>query len=101
MSSRSPEVCPESEFGKGLTYCLGLFLAHAERWSKDSGAGRVMGTDRPGSWFNSASDHLYELQIPEVLPESLRIRLANLQHKSLVWGHGYLEPQPVDSDVDW
>ena len=24
-----------SEFGKGLAYCLGLFLAHAERYSSD------------------------------------------------------------------
>ncbi|MCK9326396.1 MAG: hypothetical protein M0P69_12965 [Bacteroidales bacterium] len=44
-----------TEFGKGFTYCIGLFLAHAER--EDTGS--------CGLWFNAAADHLYELEIPK------------------------------------
>lgn len=48
-----------SEFGKGFSYCLGLFLAHAERQHDD-----------PSMWFNGAVDHLYELQIPLLMEGS-------------------------------
>ena len=55
-----------SEFGKGLCYCIGLFLAHAEREVK---------TERDaGLWFNAASDHLIELQVEDA-PKSVRNRL--------------------------
>ena len=45
----------ESEFGKGYSYCLGLFLAHAER--------KLFvyeGITDYGLWFNAAGDHLYD-----------------------------------------
>lgn len=41
-----------SEFGKGYAYCLGLFLAHAER--EDYSVSHL--------WFNGAADHLYEFK---------------------------------------
>jgi len=41
-----------SEFGRGFAYCLGLFLAHAE---KDYGM--VAHYDL---WFCAATDHLWE-----------------------------------------
>jgi hypothetical protein len=49
-----------SEFGKGFTYCIGLFLAHAERYGK-------LDDDMRGAelWFNGASDHLFEIEIPD------------------------------------
>jgi hypothetical protein len=73
----------ESEFGKGLTYCLGLFLCHSERtYGNDI-------CDKPDIWFNASSDHLYELEIPDFLPEDLKKRLIILRDKSLHWGHGF------------
>ena len=84
-----------SEFGKGLTYCLGLFLAHAERKIE-------IIKEKADSWFNMASDHLYELQIPEELPIKLKKRLARLKGKSIHWGHGFdSQDQPTENDVIW
>jgi len=82
----------ESEFGKGLCYCLGLFLAHAER------EGRPAVTAE--SWFNGASDHFYELQVPTTLPPRLRKRLAELQEKALHWGHGF-KGDAKEEDKTW
>lgn len=74
-----------SEFGKGLVYCLGLFLAHAEKLNAhyDGGYARK----NPYLWFNGASDHLYEL-MTDLAPEHLRQRCAILQARCLEWGHG-------------
>ena len=73
----------QSEFGKGLTYCLGLFLAHADRemlkWERDP--------DGVQMWFNGASDHLYDLQVDSA-PFLLQKRLQVLKDKCLDWGHG-------------
>lgn len=59
--SEEPE---RSEFGKGYAYCLGLFLAHAERAGQDQKTYKSIGAeDRwPSMWFNAAADHLYDLQ---------------------------------------
>ena len=89
-----------SEFGTGCTYCLGLFLAHAERGRGKDLMERPMW---PSMWFNAASDHLYELQIPELASEELKTRLEELQDKSLEWGHGsgLLSGDVTEEDVDW
>ena len=73
-----------SEFGDGYTYCLGLFLAHEFRmfeWRNKS-------KDEPyyldaSMWFNGAADHLYGLQVPEVLPEAKRKEIEEWQNKCL------------------
>jgi len=46
----------DSEFGKGFTYCIGLFLAHAER-DKEADGSQL--------WFYGATDHIFELVIPD------------------------------------
>ncbi len=63
------ETIKYSEFGKGFTYCIGLFLCHAEREGQDN------------YWFNGAADHLFELQIPEILP--FKDEVAKWQEKCL------------------
>ena len=73
-----------SEFGKGLTYCIGLFLAHAERSDEICSL-----------WFNGAADHLYELEIPdnfilkkeclEWQEKCLRWRLKKYTEKDKIW----------------
>ena len=86
-----------SEFGKGLSYCLALFLCHSERepmYNKEMieelGLIEEVADNRNAEmWFNGASDHLYELQIPKTLPITLQKRLKILQNKCLNWGHGF------------
>lgn len=80
----------ESEFGKGLTYCLGLFLAHAERDHCSSCAAKKkeLNINRGDWWFHAASDHLYELEIPETLPAPLQDRLKRFRDEMLDKGHG-------------
>jgi len=73
----------KSDFGMGLAYCLGLFLAHSERY----GEREIKDVDAH-LWFNGASDHFYELQV-EFAPKKLQKRLKRLQDKALNWGHGY------------
>ena len=91
----------KSEFGKGLTYCLGLFLSHSEReyWARGDDSKVV---DKPERWFNAASDHLYDLQIPDSLPKTLQKRLAKLCRKSIHWGHGFdAKDVPTEEDKKW
>lgn len=49
-----------SEFGKGFTYCIGLFLCHSERHYGDK--------RDVSSFFYAAADHLFELEIPHTAP---------------------------------
>jgi hypothetical protein len=91
----------ESEFGKGLTYCLALFLCHSERdyFMRDNEPKII---SKPDLWFNGSSDHLYDLQIPKNLPFSLKKRLTNLQQKVIHWGHGFdKKNKPTEEDKSW
>lgn len=92
----------ESEFGKGLCYNLGLFLAHAERYKemKQTYAKAGVNISAAEMWFNGASDHLYELEIPEYLVEDLRNRLTHFQEKCLTWGHGF-NSLVTEENVTW
>ena len=92
-----------SEFGKGCTYCLGLFLAHealhTELFEKKN--------NQPISklayelWFNAASDHLYDLQIPAKFPVSLQRRLKIFRKKCLYFGHGFPKEHATEKDYKW
>lgn len=66
-----------SEFGTGLTYCLGLFLCHTERFydTYNENYRRIV---MPG-WFNGASDHLYDIAeegYPEHIVEKVKELIA-------------------------
>lgn len=62
-----------SEFGKGLGYCLGLFLCHAERKELyDDKVCKALNLSKEEAeiknasmWFYAATDHLYDMEIPE------------------------------------
>lgn len=76
-------VKQKSEFGKGCAYCLGLFLSHQWQFS---------GIDymSVGSWFNAASDHLFELQPTGFVgAEKLDKRILSFRKKCLSWGHSF------------
>lgn len=85
----------ESEFGKGLTYCIGLFLMHAER-KFDTGLHDTQ------LWFNGASDHVYDLNVPEAFPKELKERAFAWRDKVLDLGHGsYLCKDVPEKERDW
>ena len=89
----------ESEFGKGTVYNLGLFLSHAERNSELRA--KMKGNDLLSElWFNGASDHLYELIIPDNFPEDLKSRMYDFKGKCLHFGHG-LNQKVTNEDINW
>jgi hypothetical protein len=83
-----------SEFGKGLTYCLGMFLAHGsvheaeynQKLYEKSGIEWIE-SHYVALWFNGASDHLYDIVI-EFAPVHLRERLKKFVDRCLDIGHG-------------
>jgi len=85
-----------SEFGKGLTYCIGLFLAHAEREIYGIGEDKDYHI-----WFNGSSDHLYDLDLSAIKNASLKRKLADWQTKVIHWGHGFSAPYPTKEDFEW
>lgn len=62
-----------SEFGKGYSYCLGLFLAHAER--------RILWLDKNdySLWFNGAGDHLFEFEAVSEQAKAFKSRVLHLR----------------------
>lgn len=88
----------ESEFGQGLTYCIGLFLAHADRaeqYKKDMDSAIW-----PEMWFNGASDHLFGLVAP-LSNNKLCKEISRWKEKVLHWGHGFPQPPATKKDVYW
>jgi hypothetical protein len=85
-----------SEFGKGLTYCIGLFLAHAERKIHNTGTERDYEL-----WFNGASDHLYDLDLAKVKDKSLKTSINEWRAKIIHWGHGFSAPTATEKDFHW
>lgn len=86
-----------SEFGQGLCYCLGLFLAHTEgialrrqeymniRNSKDTKCAELFTDDDAiRLWFYGSSDHMFDL-IPDSAPAHLVRRVLALKNKCLEW----------------
>lgn len=82
-----------SEFGQGLCYCLALFLCHSERdFIVNDGFAKTKAEkecleiiNRTSLWFYGAADHLFDLEIPENLPTSLKRRLKKFKGKVLCW----------------
>lgn len=85
----------KSEFGKGFTYCIGLFLCHAERKMSD-----LFKEDNSEMWFNGAADHLYQLNVPEEF--KLKKECRQWQNKCIQWRlSGFGTPKATDKDRSW
>jgi hypothetical protein len=100
----------ESEFGKGLTYCIGMFLAHewdyhrmVDREIKREQKGHSPVVSAPVMWFNGASDHLYDLVVPGQFPDRLKRRLSKFRSFCIDKGHGFgMDYKTVKpKDVEW
>lgn len=74
-----------SEFGKGFAYCLGLFLAHAERK-----------TCSPSFWLQGAGDHILEIIIPDGMNHAQEF-VERVKYLALPLD-GY---SPTDIDKEW
>ncbi len=90
-----------SEFGKGLTYNLGLFLAHEWRYYSEKEVYKEVGigVDRVAPlWFYGSADHMFEFQA-EKAPEKIRKRCLDFKNKVLSLRlpmHGEHEATEVD-----
>lgn len=95
-----------SEFGKGLCYCLGLFLAHAEGFRRYKEMHKGMADGPMGAadmWFNGASDHLYDF-MPDYAPTTaLQERCQEFKNKCFKWRGSCVndDPDPTEDNVHW
>jgi len=106
-----------SEYGKGLAYSIGLFLAHADRLRSEKQTYKhseqettlareldaTYGVVELGRWFAGATEHLHELQIA-VGPPGLRNRLRNFRDRCLAWSQSYVtnsRSAPTKADYEW
>lgn len=78
----SEEQENKSDFGKGLAYCLGLFLAHA------------------GMWFNAASDHLFEFDA-DAAPEGIKSRCIKFRERVLILRNNLSFNAAIEDDYEW
>lgn len=89
----------ESDYGKGFTYCIGLFLSH--EWQKkpqrDNGSpGAVAG------WFFGASDHLQGLDTSCIInAPHLKKDIDDWQAKIMRWVDEYDSCEPTNDDIEW
>lgn len=77
-----------SEFGTGLTYCLGLFLCHQERDTKVFSKPDEM-------WFYGAADHLFDFQADQA-PKGLKARCKRFREKCLTWRLAMGDNEPAE-----
>ena len=71
----------QSEFGKGLCYCLGLFLAHKESITSQLEAYKSIKSTPERAyqmWFYTAGDHLFEFQDSQA-PKGLKKRCSEFK----------------------
>ena len=113
MARRGIEMV-KSDFGMGCGYCLGLFLAHADRYASDKKSyqaiEKAMKEKQPdysvtssaaSIWFYGAADHLYEFSIPNVMSSKFikrakKFELFVMSRRLVMDG-----PMPTEKDVVW
>lgn len=90
-----------SEYGRGFAYNLGLFLCHSERFYdlEDEDKERVF-----EHWFYTASDHLFELQIPEGIQKTFEKKIHKFvkfcMERRLCFEYGY-STDKKEEDIQW
>lgn len=89
-----------SDFGKGFIYNLILFSMHWWRWEKEKEYYKDNEEQGLEFWFNGASDHFYELDIPEQFKNTKIGKLAQkIKDNGLYFGHGF-QKKPTQKDFD-
>jgi len=100
----------ESEFGKGLVICLVKFAEHRYRCREQKESYERMVKRSPELYnmsdavkmhFNGASDHLYEIEVPDRWKGTeLGKKVVELQDLGLEVGHGFKEKKWTEDDVN-
>ena len=78
----------KSEFGKGFIYSLVNFAKHFDKAFENSVRSGLSKNEALSLWINGASDHLYEVEYPPKLPESIKKQVEKLRNNALDYGHG-------------
>jgi len=79
-----------SEFGRGLVTCLVKFAEHARQLDLKTES-TMSESARITLWANGASDHLYEIEVPQGSNwDEIRKQVKALQDKALEIGHGFI-----------
>lgn len=87
----------KSEFGKGLTYCIGLFLAHKYMFFYELQNNKV----EPQIWFCAASDHIYELDTRNIQDKKLKDRIEAWMDKVMAFRSKFHSPQATLGDIEY
>lgn len=94
------ECAKKSEFGKGLVICLVKFVEHTERLDESLRTYKEIKEKDPTikyfgedhaimMWANGASDHLYEITVPDGNDwNEIRAKVNELKDLGLNMGHG-------------
>lgn len=101
----------KSEFGSGLVICLVKFAEHRWRWVETKRLYEGMREKNPDlfteseaviSHFNGASDHLYEIEVPNKLKRTkLGKMVKELKSFGLEMGHSFNRSKSwTEEDVD-
>ena len=91
-----------SEYGRGCTYCLALFIEHQNRVMdyKKSEEMHKLYYSNAYLWFDGAGDHIKELEIPNNLNKELTNRIKIFKDKVLNWRYEGAFDCDWD-DVEW
>lgn len=100
----------ESEFGKGLVICLVKFAEHQARWQEQKKFYQDINKKHPEHFresdaveihMNGASDHLYEIEVPEAWKGTeIDSKVTELQDLGLAMGHGFRQKKVwTEADV--
>jgi len=100
----------QSEFGKGLVICLVKFAEHWWKWIEIKQHHEEMRakckdlfSESSGieSFFNGASDHLYEIEVPKAWEGSeIDVKVKELQSRGLKIGHGFTGEKWTERDFE-
>lgn len=95
----------KSDFGKGFVYNLVLFAMHlhnrfADRIFNGKSEGIFLDTGTLiTTWANGASDHLYEIEIPERYKGTeIETKVLELKRFGLEIGHGFIRHDYTKKD---
>ena len=97
-----------SDFGKGLTYCIGMFVGHQERafelkkmYEKIDNNNRGWGW--PEIWLDGAADHLFDLSVAGIRSNAPKLaeEICVWREKCLHWRLAMGEGKATEENVMW
>jgi hypothetical protein len=89
------------DFGKGLVICLVKFAEHLLSYNRWVETNKAIGADDAAEmYFNGASDHLYEIEVPKAWKGTeIAKKVKELQDLGLEVGHGFTDKKYSSVEV--